>query len=579
MSEETQASISPKDKIEITIPVLEEGEGRKLVNVGGNYILAELSSTNNQYECSDNYVQQATYDSEKLTHTYSKMIEKESSSYVTTPEKLSSLAQNTQSNINKIIEVNGIVKYYVNKEDLIGRVVETIENNINTNYSVNYPSIPNAKKKEQKMFTEMKLVIDKFNKQINIPKLIADNVVSTYIEGNFIYYLIGDSKNGYSIVDYPLDMTEITPMKIDNDPIISFNITELSSRLQQARTKYSTLKSNKLFDIQKILDDEVKRDYPTEIYDAYKLRDTIALLNPQRVGLSRINNLKGRYGLTPVFKSLSSQLMLETLDNVDRKVIIGKAKKVFFQSTRKELMGDNYSKPMQINPVGYAHTSLLQAMSNDVVVYTSMPFVEDLKILEPEADLADEKTRLSYRIRVMESLGISFISSQGSNSITTTKINYNELLKTINKITKQLEPVISKFYQLVCEENGFPVEFAPKIKIQSTELLDLETKLMLVETLYSKIGLSYDSILRTLDLDPEAEISKRIAENNYEVNGVKMTMDDIMSPHITSFTASGKEGDTITNNNPKADTVNGNGSKKSENVDKTQSDKARQESL
>ena len=578
MSEETQASISPKDKIEITIPVLEEGEGRKLVNVGGNYILAELSSTN-QYECSDNYVQQATYDSEKLTHTYSKMIEKESSSYVTTPEKLSSLAQNTQSNINKIIEVNGIVKYYVNKEDLIGRVVETIENNINTNYSVNYPSIPNAKKKEQKMFTEMKLVIDKFNKQINIPKLIADNVISTYIEGNFIYYLMGDYKNGYSIVDYPLDMTEITPMKIDNDPIISFNVTELSSRLQQARTKYSTLKSNKLFDIQKILDDEVKRDYPTEIYDAYKLRDTIALLNPQRVGLSRINNLKGRYGLTPVFKSLSSQLMLETLDNVDRKVIIGKAKKVFFQSTRKELMGADFSKPMQINPVGYAHTSLLQAMSNDIVVYTSMPFVENLSILEPEADLADEKTRLSYRIRVMESLGISFISSQGSNSITTTKINYNELLKTINKITKQLEPVINKFYQLVCEENGFPIEFAPKISIQSTDLLDLETKLMLVETLYSKIGVSYETTFDMLGMDYESEVSKRIAENDYEVNGVKMTMDDIMSPHANSFVISGKEGDTVTHNNPKADTVNGNGSKKSENVDKTQSDKARQESL
>lgn len=300
----------------------------------------------------------------------------------------------------------------------------------------------------------------------------------------------------------------------------------------------------------------------------------MALLNPQRVGLNRINNLKGLYGLTPIFKALCPQLMLETVDRSDQKVLIQKTKKIYFQSTEKELI----DKPQAINMIGHAHLSLLEAMSQDVIIYTADAHVNDLKLIEPKTELTDERVKSGYKLRILEALGISFISSEGSKSITTTKINYNELLKVINRITKNLEPIINKYYQLICEENGFPLEYAPTIKIESTELLDLELKLKLVETLYSKIGLSYDSILTMLGLDPDAEINKRIKENKVEVDGKIMTTDDIMSPHITSFTTSGKEGDTITHNNPDSNT-NNNGSKKSEDVDKQESDNQRQEAL
>lgn len=548
---------TPK-KIDMSIPELSENEARTLVRVGENYILTEMSEKEDIFN--NNYVAKATYDSERTKHIYSKILEKDSSYSITTMSEISSLAQNTQKDINKINKINGIVKYYINKEDLVGRVVETIENNVNTNYTLNYPFTP-KKTRDKKILDELKLIINKFNKQINVPKLISDNALNTYTEGNFVYYLFGNSESGYSIVNYPLDMIEITSMKIDDDNIISFNVSELTSRINKTKSKFKKLKSNKLIDIEDVIANEIKRDYPIEVYEAYNQKDKIALLNPQRVGLSRINQLKGLYGLTPIFKALTPQLMLETVDKSDQKVLIQKTKKIYFQSTRSEILDD----PKIIEKTGYAQTSLLKAMGEDTIVYSAMPFVEDLKLIEPKIDLTDEKVKLSYKLRILEALGISFISSEGSTSITTTKINYNELLKTVNRITKNLETVLNKYYQLVCEENGFPVEMSPTITIEDTQLLDLENKLKLVDVLYSKIGLSYDTVLNTLGLNYEVEKNKRIKENEENADI------DVFLPHTNSYTSNSN--DIV--NNKEDDKTNKNGSKKSEDVDKEEYDKQR----
>lgn len=500
----------------------------------------------------------------KFDHVYSKVLDKEQTSFITNPEEIKNLAKNTQMSLKKVQKINGIAKYYINKEDLIGRVVETIENNINVNYKVNYPKINKKGFKGYKtMFKDMQEVIDNFNKQINIPHLISENALSTYIEGNYIYYLIGDKTKGYSIVNYPLGIVEVTDMKIDADPVISFNVNELATRINKAKAKYGQLKSNKKIKLADILENEIKRDYPVEVYDAYKVKDSYAFLDPSRVGISRINNLKNLYGVTPIFKALSSQLMLDTLDFVDRKNLLDKARKVYFQKTRKELMGKDYQNAMQTNPVGYAHTSLLTAMQDDTIIYTGMPFVESLEILEPKTTITEANTILSYRQRVLNALGISFLSGDSKNSVSTISVNYSEILRLVNRITKQLEPVINKYYQVICEENGFPVELAPTIDIESTELIDIDNKLKLVEMLYSKIGVSHETIFGLLGMDIETEKHKRQEENKQKFD------EEIFYPHITSFTASGKEDNTISGNDKE---TNSNGSKKSENVDKQEYD-------
>lgn len=541
-------------KIEVTIPELAENEARVLVRQGDNYILTDIEQTKSIWD-TDKYIEKAQYDADKIKHIYSTVLDNESSISVTSIDEITSLAQNTQNSINKVQKINGIVKYYVNKEDLIGRVVETIENNVNTQYKIDYPYEPKIKK-DRKRLDDLKQIIDKFNKQIDISSLIRENALNTYTEGNNIMYLMGD-KDGYSVVNYPLDMIEVTSMKIDGDNIVSFNTGALSSKLQSNKAKFSRLKSvNKLINIETITENEIKRDYPNEVYDSYMVKDNITLLNPQRVGLVRINQLKGLYGLTPIFKALVPQLLLETIDKSDQKVLVQKTKKIYFQSLRKEIIED----PKVIEKTGYSQASLLKAMGNETIVYTSAPFVEDLKLIEPKTELTDANVKSGYKLRILEALGISFISSQGSSSITTTKINYNELLKIINRITKRLENIINKWYQLVTVENGFPIEISPKITIEDTEKMDLDSKLRIADLYYSKIGLSYESIFDLLGLDYQTEKRKREAEN-------KDKLEEVFLPHSNSYTSNSN--DLLDNNK------NSNNSTQNENLDKREYDQQR----
>lgn len=551
--------------IDAKIPKMESNTSAKITCLGdGMYVFSELE--NKEDISLSNYVEQSTYDVEKVKHIYDKILDNDNNSYVTTSQELSNLAKNTQKDVDKVIKINGIIKYYINKEDLIGRVVEIVENNVNTNYDLNYTYKP-EKKKDVKLFEQYKNdIIDKFNRQIEIKKLIINNALKVYTEGNYCFYLKGDSKNGYGIVNYPLDMIKVTNMTIDGENIIAFKVSELKSRLSNVLSEYGKLKTNKLIDIEKTVDNEVKKNYPKEIYDAYKGKDQIALLNPKKTGLVRINNLgTGLYGISPIFKSLNSLLTLETIDNSDREILKARSKKIYYQKARKELMGKDFDKPLKLNEIGYAHTNLLQCMANNTIVYTSMPFIESLEILEPKTDLTDPKTKESYIKSVLTALGIGFVSSEGSTSITTVKMVYTELLKMINRITKQLEPILNKFYKEITLENGYPIEFAPTIKIQDTEILDIDNRLKLAEVLYSKIGVSYDTVMNTLGLNFESEKNKRIKENEDNIT-------EIFAPYGTSYTTSNDS-----NTNKEDNNTNSNGSKKGDSIDKVEYDKQRQE--
>ena len=551
--------------IDAKIPKMESNTSAKITCLGdGMYVFSELE--NKEDISLSNYVEQSTYDVEKVKHIYDKILDNDNNSYVTTSQELSNLAKNTQKDVDKVIKINGIIKYYINKEDLIGRVVEIVENNVNTNYDLNYTYKP-EKKKDVKLFEQYKNdIIDKFNRQIEIKKIIINNALKVYTEGNYCFYLKGDSKNGYGIVNYPLDMIKVTNMTIDGENIIAFKVSELKSRLSNVLSEYGKLKTNKLIDIEKTVDNEVKKNYPKEIYDTYKGKDQIALLNPKKTGLVRINNLgTGLYGISPIFKSLNSLLTLETIDNSDREILKARSKKIYYQKARKELMGKDFDKPLKLNEIGYAHTNLLQCMANNTIVYTSMPFIESLEILEPKTDLTDPKTKESYIKSVLTALGIGFVSSEGSTSITTVKMVYTELLKMINRITKQLEPILNKFYKEITLENGYPIEFAPTIKIQDTEILDIDNRLKLAEVLYSKIGVSYDTVMNTLGLNFESEKNKRIKENEDNIT-------EIFAPYGTSYTTSNDS-----NTNKEDNNTNSNGSKKGDSIDKVEYDKQRQE--
>lgn len=561
-------TVDKEESILAKIPKIPNGEAMRIVNLNGDYVLCELNDSEHKSNF-DNYVDKADYDVRKLEHLYDRLLDKENASYSTTSEELTNLAKNTQSNIDKVVKVNGLVAYNINKDDLIGRTVEIIENNINSKYTINYPSVntldKKSKKKETKMQQELKLAIETFNNQIDIPKLIRNCVVSTYIEGNYVPYLKGDLTKGYGIVKYPLGIVEITTLNIDGEPIVAFNVQDLKSTLQSSISKYGKMKAKSKVEIEDVLLKQVERDYPSEVSEAYKVGDKFTYLDPSRVGVVRINNLGKPYGVTPIFKALPPLLTLETIDDVDRKTIKSKAKKVFFQKLRKEMINEE-SKTFDTNAMGYSQASLLKAMQDDVVIYTGTPYVESLEILEPKTDVTDNDTVMSNRNRVLNALGISFMTSESKAGQNTVELNYKELLRTINKIVSNLQGVINKFYRTVCEENGFPLEYTPSINIESTLLLDFDTKLRLVDTLFSKVGASYKTTFELLDIDYAEEIQRRKEENEANLDT------DIFIPHANSFTSNSNE---LLGGKDKNNTKNSNGSTKSENKDKSNYDKER----
>lgn len=558
-----------KKNIQLDVGSLSDGKKKAIVNVNGNYVLTEIEKDGivNDYAALTQQVESAALVFDRTNHLYSRIIQSEESSYVTTSDELLDLAKNTQNDKDKIIKINGIVQYYINKDDIIGKVIEIINNNVNTNYKNNFPNLPVGAKNQKKIKLKIEESLKKFNEELDLKDFILKSVINTYIQGNYIPYLRGDFNGGYVVESYPLDMLDITSLKIDNEPVVSFDIEALRNALRSVQNEFGKLKSNKLINLANGMEEEVKKNYPKEIVDAYNQKDKIAFLDPKRVGVVRVNNFNGLYGLTPIFKSLNSQLMLDTFETVDRKNALAKSKKIYHQILRKELLGTEFKNIKHPNEITYAHTLMSMAMQKDTVLITSPAYVEKIEIVEPKLKETDAEIIVMHRNRVLNALGIGYLSNEVKSSYNTITVNVEELLKTVNKIIEQIEKIINKFYKIMCEDNGIDILYAPTISIQSTKYLSTDDKNKLVDLLYNKIGASYKTIFEALgdEYDFETEVRNRIDEKLYIVDGEEYNLDEVFAPHATSFNSAGA--DSSGGSSGSGSSGGSSGSNKSEEVD------------
>ena len=290
----------------------------------------EWETTNNDYE--------------QKRHTYSRYLggEENVSNNTLTLSDIDDYADNPQNSLEDIKNINSIVKRYVNKDDIIGKVYECVQIYTNTQYSLKYSTLINDKNKNKnKLDKTVKPLIELFNQKINIEKFIKDGTLESFLTGNFISYLRTDKKSGRVVIDYyPLSIVEITEFLLDGEPMVLFNVGDLKSKLRP--------KSRKKKNGQDIFFDKVeqivKENYPPEVYDAYMKNEKYAVLDPKRVGVVRINNLGGLYGLTPIFKALKPALMLESIESADETIVKVRAKKIVDQKLRKEVAGIDYAK-------------------------------------------------------------------------------------------------------------------------------------------------------------------------------------------------------------------------------------------
>lgn len=449
-----------------------------------------------------------------------------SSSDKLTPEYIDNLADGTQNDLKKVQVINNIVRKEINKDGIVGKTVECITSNINTETRLSYNNEISGRNKI-KQLQQVKNFIKDFNSLINTKRLIRNSIPTTFVEGTYVCYLRHEN-NTYKVDYYPLGVCEISDYEINGDPVVLFNIKELRSRLQKVYKK--TKKNRALFFKQ--INEEVKANYPQEVYDAFIAKEEYAKLDVKYSGVVRINNLNRKYGLTPIFRAFKDLLMLDTFDNSDRVNSKAKAKKIIHQKLRKEVMGTELNKK-GFEDMAYAHENLMAAWKQPTVVVTTPPTVESITYVEPKIELTDVNTVNNYRSRVLAALGIGFLMDSGSQSVSTASISITQLLRTINMISEQLEDILQKWYRQILIDNGLPVEYCPTIKIIDSEALDFEMRKNLASTLYTIFNGSMSSSLELLGIDVNDEKEKRIKENEegYE---------EIFKCRQTAFTSSGK---------------------------------------
>jgi len=515
-------------------------------------------------------IEKATYDFQNKEHVYSRLLSSlDSGNQILSQRDLDSLALNPQDNLEKILRINQLAKFYINKDDLIGKVYETIESNVNTDIKINFQEVSKSSRNKNKARHRAEELIEDFNTQINVKNLLRKAIPMTYVEGNYIMYL--RNNNGTYVVDYfPLGVAEISPYEIDGEPIVLINMAELKSRLVSAG--YTNKKGKSLFMV--TIEDEIKANYPKEVYDAYINKEKYAKLNPENTGVVRINNMNGRYGLTPVFKSLSPQLMLDVLATTDKNNAAAKGKKIIVQLMRAEMIKDT-DGTFASDKWMLAHSELMKAWKNPVVVYTALPFVEDMKYVESKTEQMPIETINYYKNKVLMALGISFLSVENKSSYVISEINIKELMKTINKLSEQIAVILKKWYSIVLRDNGIDPAFTPDVEVFASDLLEMEMKIKLSDTIFSKFGASYKSTFEILGYDMESELIRRQEENEFEFKDpetgeTRFGLDKIFTPRLSAFTASGKD---LNQDENKFEKDNPN-----KNLDKKKQDKKRSDS-
>lgn len=491
-----------------------------------------LVTAENIQKQSESWMFQALQSFDKGGSQYSVRFNEDSTSLNsdTTLDTIKELALNAQSDIGKIQKINVLVRQAENEDDIIGKVHETIEANLNANIRFSFNNLPDDYDEELKKKTEG--IIKRFHKEVNINDVMTTAITSTYDEGNCIQYLRSKKSKGiyHHVIDkYPLGVAIISDYSLNSIPYVLIDTTELTNRLQK-----STLKNKKnkpLFF--KNTTEEIKNNYPKEVIDAYVSREKYAVLDIRRTGVNRFGNLGRAYGVSPVFKALKPKIMLDNCDKSDSVNAKAKAKKIITQIMRKETMGSSYEKK-GLEDMAYAHTCLMAAWANPTVVYTPPPCVEKITYVEPTVELTNESTVKQYRSRITSALGISFLNTDGQQTVSTANVSIKQLMRTLNKIAERQEIILQRWYEVILTEEGVPIDYCPTPHILDAELLEFEMKKDLAEFLYSKLNCSFRTAYETLDMDFNDELERRKVESDAGVN-------EVFVPHPTSYNSSGNE--------------------------------------
>ena len=218
---------------------------------------------------------------------------------------------------------------------------------------------------------------------------------------------------------------------MNGNPVLLVGIENLKSALQ--KTMLMNKKRQPLFF--KTTQEEVEATFPKEVGEAMKSKETYAVLDNNYTYMVRVNNFGKKYGVSPIFRAMSSVLMLETYRNADETTAKSKAKKIIHQIMNEKCRGPSADRRC-FEEQAWNHDNLMQAWKASTVVVTTGPSVKEIKYVEPEVNETSAETVNLYRNKVLSSLGVAFLAADKSQTASTANINLSQLLKCINSISE-----------------------------------------------------------------------------------------------------------------------------------------------
>lgn len=491
-----------------------------------------VATTNNE-EMISRKLEMAVRDYFSGDDRYASVFEGDNSTTSVTIAKIDELANNPQNSITKTKEIAGIVDYYIIKNYLIGMVDTIIRSNLNTSYKVSYNQVPSEKgRNNKKRLENAKKIVEDMLDKIDVKKLIRISIPATFNHGNYFFYMdYSANKEKYTIHIFPLSIARVAPYRIDGEPILMIDMTELKNRLEHNLPKK---RGGKAYFFQKY-EEEITKAYPKEIVEAFRHKDQYAVLDYRRTGIMRAGedaDGASLYGISQIFRALRDVVILDKFAAVDDSASAVKAKNILVQILRKDLLGPGGDRKA-FNDIAFAHGELTRAVKNKICVYTASPAVEDVKWIEPKSNLIDKDNVTLYENRVLTTLGIGFLASGSVGSTISANISLKQLMRQINYISQQLEHILEKFAQVALKEHGIEAEYIPRITVIDSEQLEADMRIDLAKMLYADLGLSRQTVLETLGYDIVDETERRQTENEKNLNG-------IFFPYMTAYTNNGQ---------------------------------------
>lgn len=283
---------------------------------------------------------------------YSAYLNDSSTAQTLTTSTISSLGQDAQSNLDSIQQINAIIRQYANTDDLIGMVVQSIQNNINTSIRKSYRNFNGMRNKSNTLKNAQNILND-FDNQVRIEQFVRDAIITAYMEGNYASVLRNNAEN-WQIDWLPLNIIENSGYEDNGNPTLLINIDNLKTALNKTMLK----KKNGQYLFFKDTQSEVDATFPPEVGAAMRGKETYAVLDTGFTTMIRVNNYGRRYGLSPIFRALSSVLMLEAYRTADEATAKSRSKKIIHQIMRKECLGPSGDR-RAFEEMAYSHSQLM----------------------------------------------------------------------------------------------------------------------------------------------------------------------------------------------------------------------------